>query len=388
MAQQTGLDLPVVSLRLFPASTLLLVALQLCWAGKGHGQGMGRSAGRRPGASRRGPGLRSRKARAPRGPLLLEPVPEPESATRARAVPARRRGDRRPAGPAAAGTPLADRRPVGDSVVWLRRRKGLSPPGVHGRALVFAAWRRTVTRGWVLALALCAGAFVASYGLLYSGGRTASALDPFQSSFRSFPGRNLELEIGDHLTRASALPLATWVTVVALLVPLAGLAFARLSLRSPTVQQAWLLGLFVASLAAFLVVDLPGFSQLYFLWYGYTAAAVVRRRACRSGDKVARGPGPRPFGALVVGVVGGGLLALAPTGSGAPLVKAYMVVGALLGLVVVLAAAASRSARRFACRPCWRSRVAHGRAARRSPGPDAGHSLSRARRGRGGAPGG
>ncbi len=341
VAQQTGLDLPVVSLRLFPASTLLLVTLQLCWAGKrvtGRGWAGPLAAALLLlvgdldfGAGRPEPlgGLYFSSLYLSLSQLLGLVLFLP-----AVVVIADLLGPQRPERRWRTAALLAI------LLFGCAGAKASLLPVFMGGLLVFAAWRRTVTRGWVVALALCAGAFVASYGLLYSGGRTASALDPFQSSFRSFPGRNLELEIGDHLTRASALPLATWVTIVALLVPLAGLAFSRLSLRSPTVQQAWLLGLFVASLAAFLVVDLPGFSQLYFLWYGYTAAvllsagglveAVTRSREHRARSLLA---------VVVVGVVAGGLLALAPTGSGAPLVKAYMAVGALLGAVVVLAAA-------------------------------------------------
>jgi hypothetical protein len=164
-------------------------------------------------------------------------------------------------------------------------------------------------------------------------------LDPLQSAFRSYPGHTLELEIGDHLTRATAYPLATWVTAVALLAPLAGLAFARMSLRSPTIPQAWLLSLFAASVGAFFLVDLPGFSQLYFLWFGYTAAAVVS--AGGLVDAVARWRSDSPrhgMVALVAGVMAGVVLALGATGAGLPLVKVYMAVAAIFGGVVAVSA--------------------------------------------------
>ena len=129
------------------------------------------------------------------------------------------------------------------------------------------------------------------------------------------------------------------MTAVALLAPLAGLTFSRISLRSPSLPQAWLLGLAVTSLVAFFALDLPGFSQLYFLWFGYCAAAILA--AGGLVEAVRRWPSDkrrRGLGFIGLGVAAGVLLGLAPTGTGLPLVKAYM------GLAVALAAVAAASA--------------------------------------------
>jgi hypothetical protein len=213
-------------------------------------------------------------------------------------------------------------------------------PVLIGGLVVYAVWRWRVDRRVVACLALCLIAFAAAYLLLYSGGREGSALHPLRSAFRTLPG--MELESIGGAKRVLAYPVATWVTAVALMVPLAGLAFARIRWRSPTAVQAWLLGLLAAAVAAFFAFDLPGFSQLYFLWYGFTAGALLAAGGLvdvvgrlRRGDLVA----------LAAGAALGIVLGLGTAVEEASLRRVYMGVAAVLGVVVVWSALRSRAAK-------------------------------------------
>jgi len=340
VAQQTGIGLPVVSLRLWPATMLLLLVVQLCWAGRrfaGNPWAGPLAAGLvllvgdlDLGAGRPEPlaGLYFSSLYFSASQLLGLVLFLPTIGVIADLLDVDRARAR--------GSTLAL---LAILLFGCAGAKASLLAVLIGGLVVAALWRRKVTARWASVLGLCAIAFLSSYALLYSGGRRASAIEPLQSAFRSFPGHNLELEIGEHLTRAAAYPLATWVTAVALLAPLAGLTFARVSLRSPTIQQAWLLGLFAAAVGAFFMIDLPGFSQLYFLWFGYTAAALLS--AAGLVDAVARWRSDRRRRGLVAlgtGVAVGVVLAVGANGAGLPLVKVYMAVAAIFGAVAAASA--------------------------------------------------
>lgn len=209
-------------------------------------------------------------------------------------------------------------------------------PVLVGGLVAYGLWRRRASAGWVAALVLSGLAFVTSYVLLYSGSRGATDLGPFESAFLSFPGQVIE-PYSDSAVGALAYPFATWVTVVALMLPLAGLAFSRLSARSLTPLQAWPLALLLVSMAAFFVLDLPGVSQLYFLWYGFTAAALLSAGGLLQGlDRWRADPRGPGAAALLAGVAGGVALAVAPRSEGLPVVVLYAAAAALLGGVVAV----------------------------------------------------
>jgi MFS family permease len=163
---------------------------------------------------------------------------------------------------------------------------------------------------------------------MYSGGRSGTSLNPLESAFRSLPGQELlGARAAGGLKGALTWPIATWVTAVALMAPLVGLAFARLDLRSPGRDRALLLGLLLAAVGAFFALDLAGFSQLYFLWFGFTAAALVS--AGGLVDAARARPGRAALAALAAGVALGVVLGLGAPVEDRPLLWAYMAVAAL-----------------------------------------------------------
>lgn len=351
-SQQTGIDLPVTLLRLAPASLLLVVVLQLAHAGRRFAGDPWAApvaaglvllvGGLDLGAERAVPliGLFFSSLYLSPSQLLGLVMFLPAVVVIA---------DCLEAGP---GRP----RPGTLALVALllfgcAGAKASILPLLIGGLVVYGVWTRRIDARVVACLALSAVAFVASYLLLLSGGRSGTALNPLDSAFRSFPGRELEpFRQAGGLREVLSYPVATWVTAVALMVPLAGLAFARLSLRRPSPHQAWLLGLLACSVVAFFALDLPGFSQLYFLWYGLTAGGLLAAgglveaaRRWRAGER----RGVRA--ALAAGVALGVLLAVGAPAGHTSLLRAYIAVAALLGAAAL--GFAALSARRPA--PLW-----------------------------------
>lgn len=153
-------------------------------------------------------------------------------------------------------------------------------PVLFGGLLLFALWRwwQGVSTGRLAGPVMLTGlALAGSYLLLYQGSRGASELGPLQSVLLVFPGSHFVGLAHEGLPWSLlAYPLATVVTVLALMLPLLGLVWVLRRGRDPlTVTGAWLLGLLLASLAAFFTLALPGVSQLYFLWYGVVAGAFL-----------------------------------------------------------------------------------------------------------------
>ena len=157
------------------------------------------------------------------------------------------------------------------------RRQGLDPAGAGRRAgavlplepdrrrgllrPVLALWRHRIL------------ALVGSYALIYSGGANGgSTIDPLRSAIESFPGSLFAgLSERGALGALLAYPAATAVTLLGLMPALAGLAWVVRRGRPVTPTQAWLLSLLATAVAAYLLLDLPGGSQLYFLWFGFAA---------------------------------------------------------------------------------------------------------------------
>lgn len=203
--------------------------------------------------------------------------------------------------------------------------------------VVCAVWTRRADRSVVACLALSGAAFVAGYVLLYRGGREGAPVDLLRSAFRSAPGKQLEpFSVAGGLREVLAYPVATWVTTVSLLVPLAGLAFARISWRRPRPGQALLVGVLACAVGAFFALDLPGVSQLYFLWYGLAAGALLAAGGLVEAFGHGRGR-RRVWAALAAGVVLGVVLGLGAPAGHTTLLRAYIAVAALLGAAAVAA---------------------------------------------------
>jgi len=336
-SQLTGIELPVVGLRLVPASLLLLLVGQLAYAGRrftGNPWAGPVAAGLilLVGDLDLGAGRPEPLAGVYFSGLFLSPTQLlglvfflPTIAVVADLLEAERERPRK-------GVLVM----LAILLFGCAGAKASILPVLVGGLVVYGLWRRRAAAGWVAAFAFCGVAFVASYVLLYSGGRGATDVGLLESALSSFPGQELAPRAGEGAVGVLIYPFATWVTAVALMVPLAGLAFLHLRVRSLTPLQAWPLALLAVSVAAFFVLDLPGVSQLYFLWYGFTAAALLASGGLLEGLGRWRAH-PRRGGAaaLLAGVAGGVVLGWAPIAEGLPLVTVYMAVAAVLGGVVV-----------------------------------------------------
>jgi hypothetical protein len=150
-------------------------------------------------------------------------------------------------------------------------------PVLLGGLLLLALWSRLRRLAVsLLPLALAALAFLASYVLLYRGSRGASEIGPLESALSSFPGARFRALTDEGVLGAIlGYPIATVVTLLGLMPALVGLVWVARQPGRLTITQAWLLALLATSVAAFLLLDLPGVSQLYFLWYGFVAGAFV-----------------------------------------------------------------------------------------------------------------
>ena len=333
-AQVTGIDLPVVVLRLVPASLLLLFVLQLAWAGR-------RLSGQ-PWAGPVAAGL----------VLLVGDLdlgaqrPEPFVGTYftglflsptllfglvffvAAVVAIRDMLESASRRPSAGGLAV-----LAVLLFGCAGAKASILPVLLGGLVLYALWRRRVEPGWVAPFALTAIALGLAYVLLYSGGRGASTLGPLQSSLLSLPGRTLEPYADDGVLAAAAVyPIATVVTALAVMLPLVGLAWVVGRGRSLSPPQAWALALLAVSVAAFFVLDLPGVSQFYFLWYGFTAAALV---AAGGVVDLARRWRSWPPGAKLAVPLVAVALGAAVTVDGLPLMVLYFALLLTLGGLVV-----------------------------------------------------
>jgi hypothetical protein len=219
--------------------------------------------------------------------------------------------------------------------------KGSVLPVMLGGLVLFClwGWRRGLARRALAPLGLTILALAGSYAFVYSGGANGgSTLDPLQSAIESFPGARFSgLAERSPLGALVAYPVATALTLICLMPVLAGLAWVVRRGRALTATHAWLLALLVTGVAAYLLLDLPGGSQLYFLWYGFAAGAFAAVAGLLMGWDAWRARGsPLPAPAVLAGVVGiAVLLGLDPDVGGRALEVVYVAIALGLGCVLV-----------------------------------------------------
>ena len=342
ISQATGIELPAVALRLVPLPLLLLLLLQLAYAGR-HLSG-------RPWAGPLAAALLllvgDLDLAAPRAEpflgvffsgLFLSPtqllglVAFVPAVVVIRDMLAQSRESAGRAPPAGDLTVLALLLFVGAGA------KAAVLPVLLGGLVLLAAWSRLRSlRVSVLPLVLTALALLASYLLLYSGSRGASEVGPLESALRSFPGARFRALTEEGVLGAIlGYPIATVVTLLALMPALVGLVWVARQPGRLTLTQAWLLALLATSVAAFLLLDLPGVSQLYFLWYGFVAGAFVSARGLIAAwEAWTRQGRPRTGGiATTVAATVALLLGLDIDVGGLPLATLYVALLVLLGAV-------------------------------------------------------
>jgi hypothetical protein len=128
-----------------------------------------------------------------------------------------------------------------------------------------------------LSLAVVAAIGVAGYVLIYRGGGEGVTFKPL--NFLSYTGlASIYHRAGHSLVYALLSTVAGIVVLCGLLLSLVGVLFVRerwLPLRAASSAERLLLCMFVVSLPPFVLIAVPGDSQVYFLVYGFLAASVV-----------------------------------------------------------------------------------------------------------------
>jgi hypothetical protein len=158
--------------------------------------------------------------------------------------------------------------------------QGAILPVVLGGLILLGAWRWVTSNrlgaGLIPAVALCGGALAISYVLLYSGAGTGLEIKPLESGVETLAGRTFAPEVDAGLTAKVVLyPIAAAVASVTLMLALVGVVFALR--RSPRLNdtKVWLLALLCTSVGIFFMTLFPGSNQVYFLWYGIAAGVFL-----------------------------------------------------------------------------------------------------------------
>jgi hypothetical protein len=158
--------------------------------------------------------------------------------------------------------------------------KGSILPIVLGGLLLVGAWRwlssSSLGTGLVPAVALSGGLLLISYLVLFRGAAGGLELKPLVSGADTFGGRVFAPEAGTSGTSKPLLYLVpATVASITLMIALLGLAFALRRPRRLTDTSMWLLGLLCTSVVVFFATDYPGGAQFYFLGYGFAAAVFL-----------------------------------------------------------------------------------------------------------------
>jgi hypothetical protein len=139
---------------------------------------------------------------------------------------------------------------------------------------LFAVGRRRMHDA---SLAVLAAVGVAGYALLYRGGGEGLAFKPLD--FLRYTAFAHAYARGGHsLAYALLCVIASAIVLCALFVPLIGALFLAdrwRGRRGASTPERLLLGMLAASLPPFVLIAVPGDSQVYFVVYGFLAASVV-----------------------------------------------------------------------------------------------------------------
>ena len=125
--------------------------------------------------------------------------------------------------------------------------------------------------------AIIAAVGIAGYVLIYSGGGEGLTLKPL--NFLAYTGFASVYRQASHSPFHALLAIVgATIVLCVLLLSLIGALFIRtrwLPLRAASSAERLLLCMFAASLAPFVLIAVPGDSQVYFIAYGFLAASVV-----------------------------------------------------------------------------------------------------------------
>lgn len=137
--------------------------------------------------------------------------------------------------------------------------------------------KRAISWPAVAALGLCGGLYALATFLFLGRNSGGAVIDPLQA-FAQMPGTS---ELDDHLEDVwglldSEAISVTLGTVGLLGIPLLGLALLLAERRGALRRrEGWFLCLFVASLPALYLLDHPGYSQLFILFFGVVPASAL-----------------------------------------------------------------------------------------------------------------
>ncbi len=146
-----------------------------------------------------------------------------------------------------------------------------------GRSSSPSTGRKMLGATHISSLALVSAVGLAGYALIYSGGGEGIMLRPL--NFLSYTGlASIYDRAGHSLPYALLSTVAGAVVLCLLLSSLLGIFFVRerwLPSRAAASPERLLLCMFAVSLPPFLLLAVPGDSQVYFVVYGFLAASVV-----------------------------------------------------------------------------------------------------------------
>ena len=159
--------------------------------------------------------------------------------------------------------------------------KGSIVPVVLGGLLLLGAWRWFTSKrlgvGLTPAVALSVGALAISYVLLYGGGGSGLELKPLGSGVETLAGRAFAAEVeAGVIAKVVLYPIAAAVASVTLMLALVGVVFALRRLPRLNDTKVWLLALLCTSVGISFMTLFPGAGQFYFLYYGFAAGVFLR----------------------------------------------------------------------------------------------------------------
>jgi hypothetical protein len=148
---------------------------------------------------------------------------------------------------------------------------------ILGQAPLHDANLKAIRAGHIWSLGVVAAIGAAGYVLIYRGGGQGLTFKPL--NFLTYTGfASVYRHAGHSLVYALLSIVAGAVVLCVLLLSLLGVLFVRarwLPLRAASSPERLLLCMLAASLPPFVLIAVPGDSQVYFIAYGFLAASVV-----------------------------------------------------------------------------------------------------------------